>query len=102
MSHPFKYYCFLRFDPTQVKEGERFRNWSIGDSSMLAGFRIEDWKHRSDSVGHRSGKRSDSFGQRFGNFNSKFYDISFVNIGVGIKIHYIFLRKIRIIYICFE
>ena len=51
----------FRFDPTQLREWERFRNCSIGDSSMLAARdRIEDWRNRSDS-----------FGQRFGKFNAK-------------------------------
>merc|ERR1740123_881346 len=40
------------FDPTQVREWERFRNCSIGESSMLAARdRIEDWRNRTDSFG---------------------------------------------------
>ena len=50
-----------RYDPTEVREWERFRQLTMGDSAMLAAKdKIEEWRHRGDS-----------FGQRFGNLNNK-------------------------------
>ena len=43
-----------RYDPTQNMEWERFRQQTIGDSSMLtAKDKVEDWRTRGDSFGHR-------------------------------------------------
>ena len=50
-----------RYDPTEVKEWERFRQMTIADSSMLTmKDKVEEWRSRGDS-----------FGQRFGNSNAK-------------------------------
>ena len=48
----------ISYDPTEVREWERFRQLTIGDSSMLTAKdkMIEDWRQ----------DRRDSFGQRFG------------------------------------
>ena len=57
----WKYLSFdlmISYDPTEVREWERFRQLTIGDSSMLTAKdkMIEDWRQ----------DRRDSFGQRFG------------------------------------
>ena len=50
-----------RYDPTEIKEWERFRHLTMGDSAMLtAKDKIDEWRNRGDS-----------FGLRFGNLNNK-------------------------------